>query len=283
MEAKVLISPSELIALQEQEPVVIIDTRDKSEYDIAHIPNAVNIRDIFTYLATSSMEGIENLQAHFAELFGAAGLSGNETAVIYEDAMNKGYGQSCRGYFLLKYLGYPKVCILHGGFKAWLAEGYAATTETPTPQQQVFPLNVDDSIMLTAPQMLDVLGNKAIALLDVRDKDEWMAESSSPYGKDFCPRMGRIPGSVWIEWYDFMVPDAEVPTFRPQSEILDICSKAGITPDIPVYIYCFKGSRASNTMVALKEAGFKDVRNYFASWNEWSRDYSLPIESGAPA
>ena len=101
MEVKVLISPSELIALQEQEPVVIIDTRDKSEYDISHIPNAVNIRDIFTYLATSSMEGIENLQTHFAELFGAAGLSGNETAVIYEDAMNKGYGQSCRGYFLL--------------------------------------------------------------------------------------------------------------------------------------------------------------------------------------
>ena len=283
MEVKVLISPSELIALQEQEPVVIIDTRDKSEYDISHIPNAVNIRDIFTYLATSSMEGIENLQTHFAELFGAAGLSGNETAVIYEDAMNKGYGQSCRGYFLLKYLGYSKVCILHGGYKAWLAEGCPTTTEVPTPQKQVFPLNVDTSIMLTAPQMLDVLGNKAIALLDVRDKDEWMAESSSPYGKDFCPRMGRIPGSVWIEWYDFMVPDAEVPTFRPQAEILDICSNAGITPDIPVYIYCFKGSRASNTMVALKEAGFKDVRNYFASWNEWSRDYSFPIESGAPA
>jgi thiosulfate/3-mercaptopyruvate sulfurtransferase len=49
-----------------------------------------------------------------------------------------------------------------------------------------------------------------------------------------------------------------------------------------VYLYCFKGARASNSLVALKEAGIKDVRMYFGSWNEWSRDPSLPVESGPP-
>ena len=29
-------------------------------------------------------------------------------------------------------------------------------------------------------------------------------------------------------------------------------------------------------------AGVKDVRMYFGSWNEWSRDPSLPIEEGLP-
>ncbi len=37
--------------------------------------------------------------------------------------MNTGFGQSCRGYTLLKYLGYPKVKILHGGYAAWTAAG----------------------------------------------------------------------------------------------------------------------------------------------------------------
>jgi thiosulfate/3-mercaptopyruvate sulfurtransferase len=32
----------------------------------------------------------------------------------------------------------------------------------------------------------------------------------------------------------------------------------------------------------LKNAGVKDVRMYFGSWNEWSRDPSLPIEEGLP-
>ena len=43
-----------------------------------------------------------------------------------------------------------------------------------------------------------------------------------------------------------------------------------------------QGPRASNTLVALKEAGIKNVSLYFGSWNEWSRDPSLPIEEGLP-
>lgn len=281
MEVKTLITPMELTAIQQ--PLVVIDTRDPKDYAISHIPGAVNIREIFTYLATSTPEGLENLQSMFAELLGAASLSGEEWVVIYEDAMNKGYGQSCRGYFLLKYLGYPKVSILHGGYQAWATAGLPTTAEVPTPEKKTFPLNVDSSLMVTAEEMLHSLNNPDIVKLDNRDRDEWVATSSSPYGVDFCPRKGRIPNSVWIEWYRLMVPDSEVPVFRPKEEILEICSEMGITPDATVYIYCFKGSRASNTLVALKEAGFKDVRNYFGSWNEWSRDSSLPIEAGEPA
>jgi thiosulfate/3-mercaptopyruvate sulfurtransferase len=119
-------------------------------------------------------------------------------------------------------------------------------------------------------------------LLDVRDIDEWIGESSSPYGKDFCPRKGRIPGAVWLEWYRMMKPTAEGPRFKSKNEILAECATVGITQSTPVYLYCFKGARASNTFLALKNAGVKDVRMYFGSWNEWSRDPSLPIEEGLP-
>ena len=118
--------------------------------------------------------------------------------------------------------------------------------------------------------------------LDTRDVDEWIADSSSPYGKDFCPRKGRIPGAVWLEWYRMMKPTPAGPMFKSPAEILAECATVGITPDTPVVLYCFKGARASNTLVALKEAGIKDVSLYFGSWNEWSRDPSLPIEEGLP-
>jgi len=55
-----------------------------------------------------------------------------------------------------------------------------------------------------------------------------------------------------------------------------------VTPETPVIVYCFKGARASNTFVALEEAGIENVGIYFGSWNEWSRDPSLPIEEGLP-
>jgi len=278
-----LVTPQELAALVESEPCVLIDTRDGESYAAGHLPGAVNMHDIFTYLATSSSEGIHELKEKFAEEFGAAGLSGAETAVIYEQSMNTGFGQSCRGFFLLKFLGYPKVKVLHGGFEAWTAEGLPLSTDTVTPTPKTFPVtDTGHELMLDVADVQAALGDGSTVMLDVRDVDEWIADSSSPYGKDFCPRKGRLPGAKWIEWYRMMKPSPEGPMFKSKDEILAECATVGISAETPVYIYCFKGARASNTFLALKEAGIEDVRIYFGSWNEWSRDPSLPIEEGLP-
>ena len=53
--------------------------------------------------------------------------------------MNTGFGQSCRGYVLLSYLGYPKVKILHGGYVAWTAAGMPTSTAVPTPSAEELP------------------------------------------------------------------------------------------------------------------------------------------------
>lgn len=279
----VLISATELLALQSAEPVVLIDTRDAESWAAGHIEGAVNLRETFTYLATSTPEGLRALKDTFAAHLGAVGLSGRETAVFYEDAMNSGYGQSCRGYYLLTWLGYPKIKVLNGGISAWKAAGLPVSTAPVTPVPAIFPTDLTTAdVMLTRDDMLAALGT-AVKLLDVRDVDEWIGDSSSPYGKDFAPRKGRLPGARWIEWYRFMKPSPTGPVFKTPGEVRAECATAGIGPDDTVYLYCFKGARASNTFLALKQAGFRDVRMYFGSWNEWSRDDSLPIETGHPS
>lgn len=243
----------------------------------------MNIHDIFTYLATSTPDGVAAMREKFASTFGAAGLSGTETAVVYEQSMNTGFGQSCRGYVLLRYLGYPKVKILHGGYVAWTAAGMPTSTAVTTPQAKSFPLDPGAAgILVDLQSMKAAVADPNIVKLDTRDVDEWIADSSSPYGKDFCPRKGRIPGAVWLEWYRMMKPTPNGPMFKSRDEILAECATVGVTPSTPVVLYCFKGARASNTLVALKEAGVENVTLYFGSWNEWSRDPSLPIETGLP-
>jgi thiosulfate/3-mercaptopyruvate sulfurtransferase len=79
-----------------------------------------------------------------------------------------------------------------------------------------------------------------------------------------------------------MKPTPAGPMFKSRPEILAECATVGVTPETPVIVYCFKGARASNTFVALEEAGITNVGIYFGSWNEWSRDSSLPIEEGLP-
>ncbi|BDD91369.1 sulfurtransferase [Pandoraea sp. XJJ-1] len=285
MHERVLVSPDELTQLIQSGPVVLIDTRDAASFAEAHLPGAVNIHEIFTYLATSTPEGLAVLRETFTEAFAKAGLSGKETAVIYEQSMTTGFGQSCRGYVLLRYLGYPrdKIKVLHGGYSAWRAAGLPSTTEAPSPTPVAFPPDTGgSSILVDLAGMKDAVADPRIVKLDVRDVDEWIAESSSPYGKDFCPRKGRIPGSVWLEWYRMMKPTPAGQMFKSPAEILAECATVGIRRDTPVVVFCFKGARASNTFVALEEAGIRDVRLYLGSWNEWSRDPSLPIDEGLP-
>lgn len=277
---KALISPAELATMDN---VVIIDTRSPEAYAAGHIPGAVNIHDIFTFLATSDAAGIKEMTDKFATAFGAAGLSGTQTAVLYEQSMNTGFGQSCRGYFLLGFLGYTKASVLHGGFDAWLATDLPVATEVPQPISAIFPVDLSaSSQLLTKEDILAALDDPAIALLDVRDVDEWIADSSSPYGKDFCPRKGRIPGAKWIEWYRLMKPSPTGQMIKSPAEVMAELATVGINADTPVYLYCFKGARASNSYLALKQAGVKKVGIYFGSWNEWSRDPALPIEEGLP-
>lgn len=278
----VLIEPVDLQAAMANEPMVIIDTRDPAAYARGHLPGAVNLREIFTHLATSDPQGLEVLKGKFAEMFGSAGLSGKETAVLYEDAMDSGFGQSCRGYFILNYLGYPKIKVLHGGYQAWQAAGLPTSTETVAPAPATFPLGASADVMVDADEVLAAMGAGGVTLLDVRDVDEWIGVSSSPYGRDFSPRKGRIPGARWIEWYRMMKPGAAGPVFKARDEVLAECLTAGITPETPVILYCFKGARASNTFLIFKEAGVKNVKIYFGSWNEWSQDPELPIEEGFP-
>lgn len=283
MTDKSLISPADLNNFMQSEPCVIIDTRDPESYAAGHIPDAVNMHDIFTYLATSSAEGMSELSGKFTQEFGAAGLSGKETAVIYEQSMDTGFGQSCRGFFLLKFLGYAKVKVLHGGYQAWTSAQLPESTKAVMPVPKTFPISeAGKDLMIDAEAMFAAIRSDNIAKLDVRDVDEWIADSSSPYGKDYCPRKGRIPGAKWIEWYRLMKPGSSGQMFKGKNEVLAECASVGITPDTPVYLYCFKGARAANTFLALKDAGVKDVKIYFGSWNEWSRDPSMPIEEGLP-
>ena len=70
----VLITAGELAEFLTKEPCVVIDTRNPEAYGAGHLAGAVNVHEIFTYLATSTPEGIHELKTKFADAFGAAGF-----------------------------------------------------------------------------------------------------------------------------------------------------------------------------------------------------------------
>ncbi|CAF1469618.1 unnamed protein product [Rotaria sordida] len=188
----------------------------------------------------------------------------------------------------INYMKHPKVSTLEGGLEALLlTEGGAQliTKEPPT----IIPCqydgqdnNITDCIMATRDDVLEIINNKPSGtwLLDVRDAIEWNGLSSSPYGINFTPRKGRLPNSIWIEWYKFHELDYNKGIFKSKSneQIQALLKEKGIQNNDKIIVYCFKGSRAAVALMKMNQAGYTNVKNYFASWNEWSRDPQLPID-----
>jgi thiosulfate/3-mercaptopyruvate sulfurtransferase len=54
--------------------------------------------------------------------------------------------------------------------------------------------------------------------------------------------------------------------------------KMGITPDKEIYAYCHVGAgRGSYFYGLLTQLGYKNVKVYTGSWDEWGNDMNLPI------
>jgi thiosulfate/3-mercaptopyruvate sulfurtransferase len=277
-----LIEPVDLLPLLGSENLVLLDTRDASAFNRGHLPGAFSCEDVFYYLCLPENGGLPGLQAFFTQLFSEAGIRPDSRVVVYEHAMDNGYGRSCRGWLLLKYLGHENVQVLHGGFQAWSVQHLPLTMDVAAPQPYPFQTRVTPGNIIGQEEMLARLNQENMVLVDCRDYAEWLGANSSPYGYDYCPRKGRIPGSVWLEWYRFMEHRGGAAWFRSPEEITRLCAEVGITPDKKVIVYCFKGARASAVVMALRRSGFPDVVNYLASWNEWSRDLTLPADEEYP-
>ena len=266
-----------------KEKIRILDVRSPQQYSTGHIPTAANCHEIFTYLTTSDKPGVKKLIDTFTDVFQRAGINGEigERVVTYENSLESLYGASCRGMCLLQLLGHQNVAILEGGLDRWISEGYPISTDPKEVRRGSFKAQWSPNHIWTdMHEVAEAISEQSAVLLDVRDIEEWTGVSSSPYGVAFTPRKGRLPGSVHILWSDFMEKRSDGSChFKTPEVIREMCAQKGIRPEQKVIVYCFKGARASNTLLALKEAGFNNISNYFGSWNEWSRHPELEIDS----
>jgi len=272
-----MISPQELQShIQNDHNVIIIDVRDFTDYHKGHIPNAIHIPEIFTYLpqGLSTQKAKDEFIHFFQTIFSNAGISKNEIVIFYEEKYTL---KSPRGLTILKYLGYDekKIKILDGGYHLWFHENLPISTKQVFTIKKEFEVNIDTNLFVDYNEMLHIIEDDSIIVLDVRDKDEWMGISSSPYGINFAPKKGRLPNAIWIEWYNFVTDD--MLSVKSLDKIQRELDKKNIKYNDHLVLYCFKGARLSNSYIALRKLGFENIRIYFAGWNEWCRKENAPI------
>lgn len=102
---------------------IIIDVRTPEEYNLGHLPNAINI----DYYGNT-------IEQQFAQ------LPKNKTLLIY----CRSGGRSAKSCSMLENMGYQNVYNLEGGIGAWSNAGYAVNTDLPNSIQKTSSLRAED-------------------------------------------------------------------------------------------------------------------------------------------
>jgi thiosulfate/3-mercaptopyruvate sulfurtransferase len=248
---------------------------DTQAYSAGHVPGAVGW-NWQTQLQDPVRRDILS-QEELERLLGEAGVSAEDTVVLYGDNNN---WFAAYGFWLLKLYGHPDVRLMDGGRVKWLNEDDKELTPEPVrPTPTTYESQGHSpEIRAKLEDVRRVLAEHDRNLVDVRSPDEFTGKIIAPPGlPETAQRAGHIPGAKSVPWSTAVAPDG---TFKPAAELRQIyLENAGVDPDRPTIAYCRIGERSSHTWFVLKYLlGLDDVRNYDGSWTEYGNLIGMPIE-----
>ena len=273
---------TETLALHTNDPSwVIFDCRHdladhgKGEqlYRTQHIPGA-HFAPVETELSgrKTGSNGRHPLPepAAFADFLGRHGVSDASTVVAYDDV---GGQYAARLWWMVRWIGGPRVAILDGGFPKWVAERRPVTAEIPTPQPATLEVRLNPSMVWTAEDVRRRLGERRAGLIDARSPERYRGEAE-PIDRV----AGRIPGAINRFFKTNLKPDQ---TFRPRTELrAEFEELVGSRNPAEIGHQCGSGVTACANLFAMEYAGIEGTKLYVGSWSEWIADPRRPIAKG---
>jgi len=255
-----LINATELYDILNLQNLIVIDTRSFKEYSEGHIPGSVNL-DLFGFhwIDTTKM-GLENFVEQAQTLFSYAGITSEKKVVFYDDVSGM---TASRGVWMLMYFSHPDASILDGGIKQWKNHDFPIETKSNPFKASKFSARINPDLISGFEYVRDNLDK--LKMIDARSRDEYNGVVIR------AAHAGHIPNSINIDWNQNITPNGD---FKSDEELTKIYQ---IPKNSEVVVYCQGAYRAANTFLALKKIGFKNVRVYLGSWQEWGNK-DLPVE-----
>lgn len=247
--------------------MTVIDVRPYSDYEKAHLPNALSLPVNKTYLNKATSGTIispPNMQKWLREL----GLTAKSNVVVYDDGA---LIDAARVFWVLEVYGFKHVKVLNQGYEGWKEQGYPTTHIIPKPNKSHYVVQVNNKRLASTFQTRLATLNPNQIIIDARPNRYYIGEQSTAKRAGHIPSAINIPASHNIEtWSNF----SNLQTLDELKKIYE-----SIPKNKKIITYCAIGRISATNYLALRELGY-DVANYDASWRAWANDFSLPIATG---
>lgn len=197
-----------------------------------------------------------------------AGIENTKTVVAYDG----GEGAfASRFWWLLTYIGHDKVYVLNGGFKGWVEAGYPTTKEVPKPESAQYKVSIRKEMLATYEEIKEIVANKKKSpiLIDSREKARYLGKEE-PIDK--IP--GHIPGAMHKFWAEGLENGFFKGSEEQKKRFAELDQKE------PIIVYCGSGVTATPNYIALKIAGYQNVKLYAGSYSDWVSYSDNPVEKG---
>ncbi|WP_134702417.1 sulfurtransferase [Ammoniphilus sp. YIM 78166] len=193
-----------------------------------------------------------------------AGIGNTTKVVAYDD---QGGAMAARLWWLLQYVGHEQVFILNEGYSAWRDSELPVTAEIPKYTPTSFTANVQTEMAVDMDTVKLKKAQEDVTVIDSREEKRYLG-MEEPIDKV----AGHIPGAQNFFWKGVL---DEKGNWKSTEELQKHFQ--GLDQTKEVIVYCGSGVTACPNILALKEAGFKNVKLYAGSWSDWCSYPENPV------
>ena len=278
-----ILSTDDLAKMLKDPGVIVVDIRKVEDYKAGHIPGALGI---FYGNWAPGMGGLQNempADDDLIDLLSANGIGPDSTVVVYgTTAAPPDRANVTRVAWALKYAGVKKVAVLSGGFEKWATrEKKEVSQEVVKPKAKPYTGKVNKDLLVKKDYVKNQIGKATI--VDTREPAFFKGEQKLP----FVAKAGRIKNSVnlpSVQIFDKYPPGEHMEqccwTYKDVAALKNMASGVvGSDLDKEIIVYCDSGRVASIWWFILSDVmGFKNVKMYDGSAEDWMKDAAAPTE-----